>query len=67
MEGYGAGQLAYGTGGPRYEPQLYTVDLLRDAFADMRIETLRAYDAVIEEGTAHSGLSALVDLVAIKT
>lgn len=66
MEGYAHGQLAYGTGGPRHEPQLYTVDLLRDAFADMRIETLRAYDTIIEEGPAHSGMSALVDLVAVK-
>ena len=66
LEGYGAGQLAYGTGGPRHEPQLYTEELLAAAFADMQIETLRAYDAVIEEGTAHSGMSALVDLVAVK-
>ncbi len=66
LEGYGPGQLAYGTGGPRYAEQLYTEDLLRDAFADMRIEVLRAYDAVIEEGPAHSGMSALVDLVAVK-
>ncbi len=66
IEGYGPGQIAYGTGGPRHAPQLYTVDLLRAAFADMQIEVLSAYDAVIEEGTAHSGMSALVDLVAIK-
>ena len=50
LEGYGPGQLAYGTGGPRYAPQLYTVDLLRDAFADMEIAVLRAHDAIIEEG-----------------
>ena len=66
LEGYGPGQLAYGTGGPRYAEQLYTQEMLRQAFADMRIEVLSAYDAVIEEGTAHSGMSALVDLVAIK-
>ena len=66
LEGYGPRQLAYGTGGPRHAPQLYTVDLLRDAFADLRIETLRAYDAVIEEGPGHSGMSALVDLVAVR-
>lgn len=66
LEGYGPGQLAYGTGGPRHAPQLYTVDLLRDAFADMQIEVLRAYDAVIEEGPAHAGMSSLVDLVAVK-
>ncbi len=66
MEGYGAGQLAYGTGGPRHAPQLYSEEMLRAAFADMEIVTLSAYDAVIEEGTAHSGMSALVDLVAVK-
>jgi cyclopropane fatty-acyl-phospholipid synthase-like methyltransferase len=66
LEGYGPGQLAFGTGGPRCAPQLYTPEMLRAAFADMRIELLSAYDAVIEEGTAHSGMSALVDLVAIR-
>ncbi len=66
LEGYGPGQLAYGTGGPRHEPQLYTEELLRDAFADMEIVSLRAYDAVVEEGPAHSGMSSLVDLVAVK-
>jgi cyclopropane fatty-acyl-phospholipid synthase-like methyltransferase len=66
LEGYGVGQLAYGTGGPRYAPQLYTEALLRDAFAEMEIALLRAYDAVVEEGPAHSGMSSLVDLVAVK-
>jgi cyclopropane fatty-acyl-phospholipid synthase-like methyltransferase len=66
MEGYGPGQIAYGTGGPRYAQQLYTEAMLRAAFAGMRIEALRAYDAVIEEGTGHSGMSALIDLVAVK-
>ena len=66
LQGYGPGQLAYGTGGPRYEPQLYTEALLGTAFADMRIETLRSYDAVVNEGPGHSGMSALVDLVAVK-
>ncbi len=66
LEGYGTGQLAYGTGGPRSAPQLYTADLLAAAFADMQIDVLRAYDAVVEEGPAHSGMSSLVDLVAIK-
>ena len=66
LEGYGPGQLAYATGGPRYAGQLYTETMLRAAFADMQIDLLRAYDAVIEEGPAHSGMSALVDLVAVQ-
>jgi cyclopropane fatty-acyl-phospholipid synthase-like methyltransferase len=66
LEGYGPGQIAYGTGGPRHEQQLYTEAMLRAAFADMQIDILKVHDAVIEEGPAHSGMSALVDLVAVK-
>jgi hypothetical protein len=45
---------------------MYTEALLRDAFGDMRIERLEAYDTVIEEGSGHKGMSALIDLVARK-
>ncbi len=45
---------------------MYTEALLREAFGDMEILRLAAYDRVIEEGTAHSGMSALIDLVAKK-
>jgi hypothetical protein len=38
--------------------------MLRDAFADFEILELNAYDAVIEEGAGHRGMSALIDLAA---
>lgn len=66
LEGYRPEQLAFGTGGPRIVENLYTEDLLREAFRDLEILDLRAYDAVIEEGAGHSGMSALIDLVARK-
>lgn len=66
LEGYGPKQLEYRTGGPSVVDNLYTVDVLEKAFFDFDILELRAYDAVIEEGTGHQGMSALVDLVARK-
>lgn len=66
IEGYRPEQLAYGTGGPPNAENLYTEDLLREAFAGMQILALRAYDAAVEEGSAHKGMSALIDMVARK-
>jgi SAM-dependent methyltransferase len=64
LEGYRREQLAYGTGGPPTVENLYTEQMLHDAFADLEILELVAYDAVISEGSAHAGMSALIDLVA---
>jgi len=66
IEGYGLKQLEYKTGGPDIAEHLYTIDLLRDAFADMEIEVLQEYDAELNEGSGHHGMSAVVDLVARK-
>jgi hypothetical protein len=40
--------------------------MLREVFAALQIDELRAYDAVLHEGTGHDGMSALIDLVARK-
>jgi len=45
---------------------LYTERLLRKAFADWEIMLLREHDDILEEGSAHAGRSALIDLVARK-
>ncbi|KIL02822.1 SAM-dependent methyltransferase [Stutzerimonas stutzeri] len=66
LEGYRVEQLAYGTGGPRDPANLYTTELLREAFAGLEILHLTEYDAPIEEGSGHCGMSALIDLVARK-
>ena len=62
LHGYRPEQLAYGTGGPRAEENLYTEDMLRAAFSDWRILSLESYDAELQEGAGHAGMSALIDL-----
>ncbi len=66
LHGYTPEQLDYGTGGPPTREPLYTVPLLEKAFADMEMIELKAHHSEIEEGPGHSGMSALVDLVARK-
>lgn len=66
LEGYRPEQIAYGTGGPPTVENLYTADMLRSAFAEFEVLSLSEYDAEIQEGSGHSGMSALIDLVARK-
>ncbi len=64
LHGYTPKQLEFGTGGPPFVENLYTEDMLREAFSDFEIVELRAYEREIDEGVGHSGMSALIDLVA---
>ena len=66
LQGYTPRQLEYKTGGPPLAENMYTADLLRNAFGEMEIIHLREHDDHIGEGTGHSGMSALIDLVARK-
>jgi cyclopropane fatty-acyl-phospholipid synthase-like methyltransferase len=66
LHGFAPRQVDYGTGGPPNREQMYTEALLREAFAEFRILSLRDYDEEIDEGKGHSGRAALVDLVARK-
>jgi len=66
MQGYRTDQLKYGTGGPPEAERLYSRALLQEAFGDMAQLDIREHDSVIGEGTAHVGMSALIDLVGKK-
>ncbi|MDD5056225.1 MAG: class I SAM-dependent methyltransferase [Sideroxydans sp.] len=66
LQGYTPRQLEYKTGGPSQAENLYTEAMLRELFADMEILHLCEHDDVIREGAGHSGMSALIDLVARK-
>ncbi|HLI20853.1 MAG TPA: class I SAM-dependent methyltransferase [Stellaceae bacterium] len=67
IQGYRPEQIAYGTGGPPFVENLYTVELLRTAFAEFDILHLAAYDREQPEGMQHrGGLCALIDMVARK-
>ena len=67
LQGYRPKQLEYRTGGPPLVENLYTEELLRAAFADLDVIELRSHDDAIREGSGHDGMSALIDLVALKT
>jgi cyclopropane fatty-acyl-phospholipid synthase-like methyltransferase len=64
LQGYTPRQLEYGTGGPSQAENLYTETLLRDMFSGWDILHLREHDDFISEGSAHHGMSALIDMVA---
>ena len=66
LEGYRPQQVDYGTGGPPRREHMYTRDWLERAFAGWEKLEVAEYDAMIHEGKAHSGKSALIDLVAGK-
>ena len=66
IEGYRPKQLEYKTGGPPHADQLYTRELLQQSFGDLSSLDIKEYDAVIQEGTGHAGMSALIDLVGTK-
>lgn len=66
LEGYTPKQLEYKTGGPSKIENLYTRELLEQAFGDFTSLDIREYDADIREGPAHGGMSALIDLVGVK-
>ena len=66
LEGYGPKQLEYKTGGPGILENLYTLEILEAEFGDFALLDIREYDAELHEGAGHGGMSALVDLVAVK-
>ncbi len=66
LHGYSVEQLEHGTGGPPCAENLYTLEMLKKAFSDMEILHLDAYEREVDEGSAHSGRSALIDLIARK-
>jgi SAM-dependent methyltransferase len=66
LQGYTPKQLDYKTGGPGQLSHLYTAELMQEAFKDLQINELVEYEAELNEGTRHTGRSALLGLVAIK-
>lgn len=66
LHGYAPRQVDYGTGGPPWPEHLYTLDLLHAAFPGWQVLRAADYDAEVQEGRGHSGMSALIDFVAVK-
>lgn len=66
LEGYTPKQVRYGTGGPKEPENMYTAALLEAAFGGFSKLDMSIYDAELNEGAGHGGISALIDLVAVK-
>ena len=66
LHGYTPKQIEFATGGPKTVENLYTSAQLRADFQDMELLTLNAYETKVDEGKGHSGMSALIDLIARK-
>lgn len=66
LHGYAPRQVGYGTGGPPDPANMYTLDLLRAAFAGYDVFRAEDFDAEVDEGRGHSGRSALIDFIARK-
>jgi cyclopropane fatty-acyl-phospholipid synthase-like methyltransferase len=66
LQGYTPRQLEYGSGGPPHAENMYTEAILRAAFGDWDFLHFSEHDDAIDEGAGHSGMSALIDLVARK-
>lgn len=60
-------QLQFGTGGPKKIENLYTRDILEDAFRSFRNMTITEEERDMHEGAAHSGMSAVIGLTARKS
>lgn len=66
LQGYTQKQLEYKTGGPILIDHLYTEEMIREMISGLEMLDLQSYDAVLEEGTRHVGMSALLGLTARK-
>ncbi len=66
LQGYTPKQLEYKTGGPSLIEHLYTEELIRDLAKEFEILELVSYEQELSEGPRHTGMSAILGLVARK-
>ena len=66
LQGYTPKQLDYKTGGPSALEHLYTEEMIRELSSELEILDLTCYEKELSEGARHSGMSALLGVVAQK-
>jgi len=66
IQGYTPKQLEYGTGGPKEIENLYTRPMLENAFRGFRDMSITEEEREMHEGTAHGGMSAVINFTARK-
>ena len=67
LQGYTPKQLEYKTGGPSLIEHLYTEEMIRDLIREFEILNLTCYEKELSEGARHTGMSALLGMVAKKS
>ena len=66
IQGYTPKQLEFKTGGPSILEHLYTDNMIRDLIGNLEPIDLCVYEKMLSEGPKHTGMSALLGLVARK-
>lgn len=66
IHGYTPKQLEFGTGGPPHAENMYTSGSFGGVFGGCEVLVCEEYEAEQRSGSAHVGLSALIDFVARK-
>jgi 2-polyprenyl-3-methyl-5-hydroxy-6-metoxy-1,4-benzoquinol methylase len=66
LQGYTPKQLEYKTGGPSLIEHLYTDELIRELTKGFEVLELVSYEKELSEGPRHTGMSAILGLVAKK-
>jgi SAM-dependent methyltransferase len=66
IQGYTPKQLLYRTGGPSQVENLYTRAMLENAFSGFRDMTIVEEELDMHEGSAHGGMSAVINFTARK-
>ena len=66
LQGYTPKQLEYKTGGPSLIEHLYTEEMIRELSQDFEMLELQCYEKELSEGARHTGMSALLGMVASK-
>jgi len=66
LQGYTPKQLEYRTGGPSLIEHLYTEEMIRELNQGLEILNMQCYEKELSEGARHTGMSALLGMVAKK-
>ena len=67
LQGYTPKQLEYKTGGPSLIEHLYTEEMIRELAEEFEILDLQCYEKELSEGARHTGISAVLGMVARKS
>ena len=66
LEAFNPKQLPNNSGGPKDLSMLYTEEILRDDFSDLKIELLQLQSTILKEGKHHDGMAEVIRFVGVK-